>query len=242
LAIKPIAVPRSVAGLLAFVAGVVDACTVFALFGLYVAQVTGSFVLVGVQIVNADVVNVIRTLAIPIFFLAGFATVFLAELAGESRKALCWTLSAELVLAGALVLTGLIAAPFLDANAPTALMASLFGVVAMGVQSAMVRLLMRNVPSTSVMTTNTTLAAIELAQWAIAARRLAKNPGDSAAIELCRQARAGFSGLWPVLLGFLAGACSGAVGFQWLGFWFPVLAVVILAGLLVWAMRHKPAV
>jgi uncharacterized membrane protein YoaK (UPF0700 family) len=239
LAVKAIPVPRLVAGLLAFIAGVVDACTVFALFGLYVAQVTGSFVLIGVQIVNADMVDIVRTLAIPVFFLASFATVFLAELAGDSRKALCWTLSAELVLVGGLVLTGLIAAPFVHPNAPTALMASLFGVVAMGVQSAMVRLLMRNVASTSVMTTNTTLAAIELAQWAIAARRLAKNPGDGAAIELSRQAKAGFSGLWPVLLGFLAGACCGAIGFRWIGFWFPLSAVVVLAALLAWAMRHK---
>jgi hypothetical protein len=40
-----------------------------------------------------------------------------------------------------------------------------------------------------------------------------------------------------VLLGFLAGAAIGAVGFQWLGFWFPLSAVAILAGLLVWAIR-----
>lgn len=233
-------VPQAIAGLLAFVAGVVDACTVFALFGLYVAQVTGSFVLIGAQIVNADIVNVIRTLAIPVFFLAGFSTVFLAELAGDSRKALCWTLFAELVLVSGMVLIGLVAAPFMHPNAPVALIASLLGVMAMGVQSALVRLLMRGVASTNVMTTNTTLASIELAQWFIAARRLKKHPGDGAAIELRRQARGRFAGLWPVLVGFLAGAICGAVGFQWTGFYFPLSAVVILAGLVVWATRHKP--
>lgn len=240
MAIKSMPVPRLVAGLMAFVAGIVDACTVFALFGLYVAQVTGSFVLIGVQIVNADIVSVVRTLAIPVFFLAGFAAVFLAEAAGDSRKALCWTLSAELILAGGMVTIGLLAAPFVHPNAPAALMASLLGVMAMGVQSTLVRLLMRGVASTNVMTTNTTLASIELAQWVIASRRLAKRPGDSAAIELKRQARARFAGLWPVLLGFLAGAICGAVGFQAAGFRFPLAAVAILAGLLIWAMRHKP--
>lgn len=232
-------VPRLAAGLLAFVAGVVDACTFFALFGLFVAQVTGSFVLIGVQIVYADPVNLIRTLAIPVFFFAGFATVFLAELAGDSRRALCWTLFAELVLVSALVATGLIAAPFAHANAPLALAASLLGVMAMGVQSALVRLLMRNVASTNVMTTNTTLASIELAQWTIAARRIAKNPSDTDAIDLRRQARARFSGLWPVLAGFLAGTACGAIGFQWIGFWFPLSAIAVLAGLLVWAMRTE---
>jgi uncharacterized membrane protein YoaK (UPF0700 family) len=227
-----------VAGLLAFVAGVVDACTVFALFGLFVAQVTGSFVLVGVQIVNADAVNLIRTLAIPVFFLAGFATVFLVELAGDRRRALRWTIAAEFILLCGFVATGLIGAPFHAANAPLALLASLLGVVAMGVQSALVRLLMRGVASTNVMTTNTTLASIELAQWLIASRRVAKNPRDKAAKELRRQARESFSGLWPVLLGFLGGTSCGAVGFQWVGFWFPLVAIAVLAGLLVWAVRN----
>jgi uncharacterized membrane protein YoaK (UPF0700 family) len=237
LAVKAIEVPRPVPGLLAFVAGVVDACTVFALFGLFVAQVTGSFVLIGVQVVNEDIVNLIRTLAIPVFFLAGFATVFLVELAGDSRRALCWSLAAELILVCGFVATGLAAAPFAHPNSPAALIASVFGVVAMGVQSAVVRLLLREVASTNVMTTNTTLAAIELAQWLIASRRLAKNPRNSGARKLRSQARARFAGLWPVLAGFLGGAICGAIGFRAIGFWFPLLAVAILAGLLVWAMR-----
>jgi uncharacterized membrane protein YoaK (UPF0700 family) len=88
--VKAMQVPRLVVGLLAFVAGVVDACTVFALFGLFVAQVTGSFVLIGVQIVDADVINLIRTLAIPVFFLAGFGTRFSGR-AGRRQQA-CATL------------------------------------------------------------------------------------------------------------------------------------------------------
>jgi uncharacterized membrane protein YoaK (UPF0700 family) len=124
----------------------------------------------------------------------------------------------EFVLLCGFVATGLIAAPFHQPNAPGALVASTLGVVAMGVQSAFVRLLMNGVASTNVMTTNTTLASIELAQWLIASRRVAKKPRDKGAIELRRQARARFSGLWPVLLGFLAGAVCGAVGFQWIGF------------------------
>ena len=240
MAIKAIPVPRAVAALLAFVAGVVDACTVFALFGLFVAQVTGSFVLIGVQIVNADIVSVIRTLAIPVFFLGGFATVFVAEFAGDSRRALCRTLFAEFVLVASFVLVGLIAPHFDHPNAPWALVASVLGVTAMGVQSALVRLLMRGVGSTNVMTTNTTLASIELAQWVIAAYRLRKHPADGAALELKKQAKARFAGLWPALAGFLAGACCGAIGFQIAGFWFLLSAVAILAGLLVWAVRHKP--
>ena len=240
MAIKAVPVPGVIAALLAFVAGVVDACTVFALFGVFVAQVTGSFVLIGVQIVNADIVNVIRTLAIPVFFLGGFATVFVAELAGDSKRALCRTLFAEFALVTGFVLIGLIAPPFDHPNAPWALVASVFGVAAMGMQSALVRLLMRGVASTNVMTTNTTLASIELAQWVIAAHRLRKHPADGAALELKKQARERFAGLWPVLSGFLSGACCGAIGFRIAGFWFLLSALAILLGLVVWAIRHKP--
>ena len=239
MAVKAIDVPRWMAGALAFIAGVVDACTVFALFGLYVAQVTGSFVLIGTQIVNPDIVNVIRTLAIPLFFAAGFAAVLLAELSGNSRRALIATLGVELLLIGALAVIGLAASPFSHPTAPLALVAGALGVTAMGVQSALVRLLMRGVASTNVMTTNTTLAAIELAQWLVAARRLAKHPDDVAATTARRRARDAFANLWPVLVGFLAGACCGAVGYTQVGFAIMALAVALLATVLVWAIRQR---
>jgi uncharacterized membrane protein YoaK (UPF0700 family) len=238
MTVPPMRVPRWVAGLLAFVAGVVDACTYFALFGLFVAQVTGSFVLSGVQIVSADPVNMIRTFAIPVFFFAGFATAFLSVLAGRTRKALCWALFAELVLVTGLVVVGVIGAPFDHPNAPLALTASVLGVSAMGVQSALVRLLMRGVASTNVMTTNTTLAAIDLAEWFIAARRAARHPRSRAAAKESNQARSRFAGLWPVIVGFLAGTVCGAIGFRLAGFLCLPIPILILGGLIVWSVRQ----
>ena len=66
----------------------------------------------------------------------------------------------SLLLAGQLV-TVLVVPDMSDPDQPTALAAGLFGLSAMGVQSAFVRLLMRGTPSTNVMTTNTTQVAIE---------------------------------------------------------------------------------
>jgi uncharacterized membrane protein YoaK (UPF0700 family) len=235
--IKTIPVPRQAAALLAFVAGLIDACTVFGIFGLYVAQVTGSFVLLGVQIVNVDIVNLIRALAIPVFFLAGFLTTLFTEMCGDSVRALRGALAAELLLVVALAVIGVVFAPFPHPNSPLALSAALIGVSAMGLQSAMVRLMMRNVASTNVMTTNTTLAAIELAQWMVAARRVRRNGADAAAQQARGAARARFAGLWPVLAGFLAGAICGAIGFREAGFAFLAVAAVLLSGLLIWAMR-----
>ena len=47
-------IPRTVPSALSFVAGYVDGCTFLALFGLFVAQATGSFVIAGAQLVVAD--------------------------------------------------------------------------------------------------------------------------------------------------------------------------------------------
>ena len=47
-------VPAVVPLLLSFIAGFVDSCTALALFGLFVAQVTGSFVLAAVAFVTHE--------------------------------------------------------------------------------------------------------------------------------------------------------------------------------------------
>lgn len=235
--VEPLRLPRWAAALLAFAAGVVDACTYLALFGLFVAQVTGSFVIIGVQVVDADPAAAIRTLAIPVFFLAGFATAFLVMIAGTRRGALVWAIGGEMVVIAAFVGVGLAGAPFKSANTPLALAASVLGVGAMGMQSALVRLLMRGVSSTNVMTANTTQVALDLAQWMAAARRARLNPRDSDADVARRHARLRFARLWPVIGGFLAGTISGVLLFRTVGFWCPLLSLAVLAGVLIWTLH-----
>ena len=235
--VQALRLPRWATALLAFAAGVVDACTYLALFGLFVAQVTGSFVIVGVQLVGADPTVLIRTLAIPVFFLAGFITAFLVALAGRTRTALVLAIGMEMAMIAGFAAAGLIGAPFASANAPLALTASVLGVGAMGVQSALVRLLMRGISSTNVMTSNTTQVALDLAQWTVAAHRARRNPHDADADVARRHARLRFARLWPVIAGFLGGTMCGVVLFRAVGFWCPLLAFAILAVVLIWAMR-----
>src|SRR5215470_3453676 len=73
--------PRAVPILLAAVAGFVDACTFLGLFGFFVAQVTGSYVLVGAQ-PTAGWPGVVAVLAAPVFFAGGVAAT-LAAIAGQ---------------------------------------------------------------------------------------------------------------------------------------------------------------
>ena len=56
--------------------------------------------------------------------------------------------------------------------------AGLFGAMAMGTQSVIVRLLMRGIPQTNVMTGNMTQLGIETTELLLAWRRHARDPGD----------------------------------------------------------------
>jgi uncharacterized membrane protein YoaK (UPF0700 family) len=53
-AFKSIAVPWSIPVVLSTVAGYVDTCTYLGLFGAFVAQLTGSFVLAGTQFIKLN--------------------------------------------------------------------------------------------------------------------------------------------------------------------------------------------
>jgi len=230
-------VPRIVPALLSFAAGYVDACTFLALFGLYVAQVTGSFVVFGAGLVARDQGFLIKVLAIPVFFLAGVLTTILAALLRRRGHApLAFALALECVLIAGLLALGVVEPFREDPNAPLTLAAALLGLSAMGVQSAAVRLMLPGVASTNVMTTNTTLFAIDTAELLLGwhgARR-----GDAAAAAQYDGARERLASLVPLWLGFLLGTAAGAVGYVSLGLWCLILILAVLIALIAWAVRR----
>jgi uncharacterized membrane protein YoaK (UPF0700 family) len=209
---------------LSFVAGYVDACTFLALFGLYVAQVTGSFVSVGTELIERRPGSLIKVLAIPIFMAAAAAATVLVSLIRDTqRSAWPWLLGLELVLLLAFLLIGEAANPFTGPDQPAALGAALCGLAAMGVQSAAVRLLQKGAPSTNVMTTNTTQFAIDVTQVLLARIRIASSDPDLTAVRRRCVETAG------VIVGFFGGVIIGAVAFRAIGFTclLPVIAVLL---------------
>ncbi len=216
--------------LLAAIAGFVDGFTFVALFGLFVAQVTGSFVVAGAQIVAHDASDVVKLAAIPVFLLAAVITTLLVAASG--RGALASSLALEWLLLAGFCAAGLLGAPFHDAAAPAALVTSLLGLAAMGVQNALVRLAMKGVPSTNVMTTNTTQLAIEATELALARMRRKHGPSTECAYV---QARARIIPLVWVALAFLSGTLAGALGYAAAGFWCLLVPLAALAGLITWA-------
>jgi len=231
LNVQPLAVPRMLPACLGFVAGFIDACTFFALFHLFVAQVTGSFVIAGGQFVELDKTMLVTVLAIPTFFLMGLSTTLLLAWSGRTGwTALTAAIAVELALVVAFFAVGMIGAPFIYANAPLAVASSLLGISAMGVQSALVRLLMRDVASTNVMTTNTTQLAIDAAKWLIAShykRVMLDDPGVQADYATIRGR---FTGLFSIMAGFLGGTIGGALGYRWFGLSCLLSVIAILAG------------
>jgi uncharacterized membrane protein YoaK (UPF0700 family) len=119
------------------------------------------------------------------------------------------------------------------------LMTTLFGVTAMGVQSAMVRLFMRDVPSTNVMTTNTTQLAVDVTLVLLSFGRLLETEADA---RQARAARERFHHYWPPMAGFVLGNAIGALCFQVLGKPTLIIALACACGFLFWCVRAaRPA-
>src|SRR4030088_3361143 len=150
----PATMPARMPALLSFLAGYVDSCTFLALFGLFVAQVTGSFVLAGTLFVTHQHGTVIKILAIPAFVVAAVATTVIVRRVVRGRAALPATLGLEAALLAGFLACWLRGGPFTDPDAPAAALASLLGLSAIGIQSALVRL--PGYPSTNVMRTSST--------------------------------------------------------------------------------------
>jgi uncharacterized membrane protein YoaK (UPF0700 family) len=214
---RPRPVPRLVPPLLGFVAGFVDSCTVLALFGLVVAQVTGSFVLAAA----ASVVTVV------------------AERHG--RRALVWALGLECIVLTGFMITAIAGEPLADPNSLPVVIASLTGLFAMGAQSAMVRLTMKGVASTNVMTTNTTQIAIDATELLLAWRARRRVPADDAVAAAYLAARGRIATLAPIMLAFLLGTAAGTVGYVLVGLRTLIVPLAIMYGLLAWARARRPA-
>jgi uncharacterized membrane protein YoaK (UPF0700 family) len=237
-ALKVIAVPRPIPGVLSVVAGYVDSCTYLGLLGVFVAQVTGSFVFAGTLFFRIEPGVLAKLLAIPAFFLAGVAvTVFVHPLRDRPGVALARSLTVECILLAGFATSCLAGMPFRNIDTPIAIVALLFGMAAMGAQSALVRLLMRSVASTNVMTTNTTLLAINAAEIVLGWIERRKGASTGALNPNYAQAQNEFAALLPIVLGFFAGTALGAIAYVNVGLPCVVLAIFPVGGLALWYTR-----
>jgi uncharacterized membrane protein YoaK (UPF0700 family) len=230
-------IPRTVPSALAFVAGYVDGCTFLALFGLFVAQVTGSFVIAGSQLVMQHDGVLIKVLAIPVFLASAFLTTLLVRARErDGRPALAHCLALEVALLAALLAVAIYGSPLSDPDAWASFFASALGLAAMGVQSALVRLLMRGYASTNVMTTNTSQLAIDVADCLVTWRACRHAPTDANRAALAG-AKARFGKLFPIVVCFGFGTAIGALAYVAFGLLCLLIALAIMVALIGWALR-----
>ena len=236
LASRPRPVPPALPPLLSFAAGFIDSFTVLALFGMFVAQVTGSFVLAAAAFVTREQGAVTKVLAIPVFLLAAVVTTSLAIMVERRGRApVAWALGLECVVMTGFLFVVFVGAPLADPNAVAVVIASLLGLFAMGMQSATVRLLMKNVASTNVMTTNTTQIAIDATELGFAWHARRRAPADAAAAAAYDAACMRLAGLFPVMLAFLLGTAAGTIAYVSIGSWGLLVPVALMYGAFGWA-------
>jgi uncharacterized membrane protein YoaK (UPF0700 family) len=224
--------------ILSLVAGYVDSCIYLGLFGAFVAQLTGSLVFAGTEFVKSETGALAKLLAIPFFFLTGMGvTVLVHSMRERPRTALAWSLLVECILLIGLLASCLIGMPFRGLDTPSTTVALLFGVAAMGAQSALVRLLMRGVASTNVMTTNTTLLAINTAELILGWIERHKTDPSGSSNARYAQARREIAALLPLGLGFLTGTALGAIAYISVGLPCIFLPILPVGGLALWYTR-----
>ncbi|HZC57961.1 MAG TPA: YoaK family protein [Xanthobacteraceae bacterium] len=229
----PLAAPM----LLSFVAGYVDSYTYLALFGLFVAQVTSSFVIAGAEVVTHDYGVAGKLLVTLVFIVAAALTAALIIWARSAgRMLLPWMLLLEAALLAIFSAMILFGPPIESARDWHGIVAGLVAASAMGAQSVLVRLLMKGIPQTNVMTGNMTQLGIAVTDLIVAWRRLRRGLTDAREFETVRGQ---LLIVLSVAVGFLVGAAAGAVAFVTTGLRGALLAVAIVAALAVWALMRE---
>jgi len=231
--------PRWVPAVLSFVAGYVDVYTFLALFGLFVAQVTGSFVTAGAELVTHDIGIAGKLVAILAFLVAAaFTTGLIGMMRGQNRDALPWMLAFETALLAAFAAM-LLGGPIANVSDWHGIVAGVFAAMAMGAQSVIVRLLMRGVPQTNVMTGNMTQLGIETTQLLMAWRRYVRDPANRNTADEFAEVQVRLGVVLAIAVGFVLGAGAGATAYAKSGLSGAPLAVLLVGALTVWSIRRE---
>jgi uncharacterized membrane protein YoaK (UPF0700 family) len=205
---------------LSAIAGAVDITGFLALGGLFTAQITGNLVIVAAHFLTGGFTRYGPLLAVPVF-IAVLAVVTLACGAMEKAgyKSLRVLLVLQLALLAGYLGIGVGLGPFTNADWPMAVLAGMLGVAAMATQNVLVRLALKDAPSTAVMTTNITQLTLDLVT-------LAQRRGGP---EELAKARHRASVTFPCVVWFVLGCAAGAGLQVKFGLWALALPVVLAA-------------
>jgi uncharacterized membrane protein YoaK (UPF0700 family) len=215
--VAPSAMRAGIPALLSFNGGFVDTAGFLGLQGLFTSHVTGNFVTLGATLVMGTHGVLAKILALPEFVIV----VAVARLAGSTFQArgipaLRILLGAKVVFLLAFFALAVSLGPFPNSDAPMALLTGFTGVAAMAVQNAVQRIHFARVPPTTIMTGNSTQAALD----AVDLLRGAKD-NDAATVRARLAATVG------AIFWFAAGCAAAAALYAWFGFWCLIVPVLV---------------
>jgi uncharacterized membrane protein YoaK (UPF0700 family) len=194
---------------LSMIAGSTDVIGFLGLGGLLTAHITGNLVILVARLVANDPVPLSYLIAVPVFVIVlGMTRLLVAVLEQLGIASLLPLLLLQFLLLCLSLAIGLSAGSHVDPNTASTIFAGMLAVSAMAVQNALVRISIREAPSTAVMTTNITVFSIDVGEiWF----------GKDAKRTALARARAKHA--WPAIAGFVIGcalgaACEPAFGLQ----------------------------
>jgi len=224
--------PLWMAAALSAVAGMADSAGFILLDGLFIAHVTGNFVLIGAAVARGTTGIVSKILTLPAFFLGVIA----ARLGDQHLKdrpepfQLSTLLAAEAVM---LLLVVTFGDRFAAEPDPDAIMTSMLGCIgafAMGIQNAVGRLHLAQLPASTVMTVNASQFAIDAVDVG-----LGRIDGDAHG-----KARQRLKNVGIMMSAFACGALAGALGAMYVNFLILLIPCAILLALTFAVARSTP--
>lgn len=233
---------RTIPPMLSFVSGFVDTIGFLGLSGLLTSQVTGAFVAAGAAFVERQPGLAAKLLAMPMFMVgAGTMTLLVVVLKRRAVDPMPWAMALVSVLIALYLLVAVVAGPFASPDTAPALTAAILAFIAMGAESALVRVLFKGSVPANFMTGNVTQVAVETTELILARLRLL-NVGDVAAdATRVSAATAQLMVLLPTIASFMLGATIAAHAFIAIGFWSLLLATALVAAAALWARQGTMA-
>jgi uncharacterized membrane protein YoaK (UPF0700 family) len=209
---------RTVAStLLAYTSGFVDTLTFIALFGLFSAHITGNFVLSATSLAEFHNGLWLKLFAIPTFIVAAIGTRWvIIRRERHQLDATSYVLMGQAVLLFLFMVLALYRSPLIDHTSHGTIGCGMLAVAAMAVQNTAARTLFSDLPPTTVMTGNLVQIIVDFVD-------LAQGHGapDTKRARLTR--------LVPMVLGFVLGTVSGALGYVTLGFYCLIVPIVTVS-------------
>jgi uncharacterized membrane protein YoaK (UPF0700 family) len=203
--------------LLSFNGGFVDTIGFLGLQGLFTAHVTGNFVTLAATLVYGTHGVIAKLLALPEFVVViVLARLVSAAMTARGMPALRWMLVAKVSFLLAFFVLAVTLGPFPDSDVPTALLTGFAGIAGMAIQNAVQRVHYGSLPPTTLMTGNTTQAALD------AVDLLRGGDKDQTATT-----RARFGRTVHIIAWFAGGCALAAVLYYLIGFWGLVVPVAV---------------